>query len=38
MSRYAHLDIEDIRLATAEAVGDGRDILDVVRQKTERWR
>lgn len=33
MSRYAHLTVDDIRLATAEAVGDERDILEVVKQK-----
>lgn len=30
MGRYSHLSEQDIRLATAEAVGDGRPVLDVV--------
>lgn len=35
MSRYTHLTEAELRLAVAEAVGDDRDILDVVRRRKE---
>lgn len=33
MSGYTHLTVREVRLAVAEAVGDDRDVLAVVRAR-----